>query len=204
VTDAAQVSFSPNGRVLTVTEKATNRLVTYVVGADGRPGDPQVFASAGMTPFGFSFDPHGRLIVSEAFGGAPEASAVSSYAVSSDGVLSVISASVGTTETAACWIIVTPGGRFAYTTNTASGSISGYAVAPDGSLSLLDDDGVTGVTGMGSGPIDLALSRDGRFLYSLNSGNGTLSGFHVAADGRLLSIGTVAGIPGGANGLVAR
>jgi 6-phosphogluconolactonase (cycloisomerase 2 family) len=204
MTDAAQVSFSPNGRVLAVTEKATNLLVTYVVGADGRPGDPRVFASAGMTPFGFSFDPHGRLIVSEAFGGAPDASAVSSYAVSSDGALSGISASVGTTETAACWIIVTPGGRFAYTTNTASGSISGYAVAPDGSLGLLDDDGVTGVTGMGSGPIDLALSRDGRFLYSLNSGNGTLSGFHVAADGRLLSIGTVEGIPGGANGLVAR
>lgn len=204
LTDPAQVSFSPGGDVLVVTEKATNLLVTYAVGADGLPGNPQVFASAGMTPFGFSFDVHGRLIVSEAFGGAPDGSAVSSYDVSAGGALAPISPSIGTTETAACWIAVTKNGRFAYTTNAGSGSISGYAVAPDGSLTLLDADGVTGSTGDGSAPIDLAFTRNSQIIYSLNSGNGTLSAFHVRADGGLTPIGTTGGIPAGANGLAAQ
>jgi 6-phosphogluconolactonase (cycloisomerase 2 family) len=202
--DPAQIQFSPDGKVLVVTEKATNQIVTYPVAANGLPGNPQVFSSAGMTPFGFSFDGPGRLIVSEAFGGAADASAVSSYAVSKHGMLSVISPSVGTTETAACWIIITPDGRYAYTTNTGSGSISGYSVSADGSLALLDADGVTGGTGMGSAPIDLALSRAGRFLFSLNSGNGAISGFHVARDGSLTPVSTLEGLAPGTNGLVAR
>jgi 6-phosphogluconolactonase (cycloisomerase 2 family) len=34
--------------------------------------------------------------------------------------------------------VVTPNGRYAYTTNTGSGSISGYRIDRDGALSLLD------------------------------------------------------------------
>lgn len=75
----AQISFSPNGRLLVVTEKATNRLATYTVDRDGRASGPMAYASAGMTPFGFAFTSRGYLIVSEAFGGAVDASAVSSY-----------------------------------------------------------------------------------------------------------------------------
>ena len=90
-----------------------------------------------------------------------------------------------TTETAACWVVITPTGRYAYTTNTGSGSISGYAIDFDGSLQLLDPDGRTGVTGEGSAPIDLTVTDNGRFLYSLNSGNNTISGFRVGHDGSL-------------------
>lgn len=71
----------------------------------------------------------------------------------------------------------------------------------DGELSLLDANGRTGVSG--PGPIDMALSRNSRFLYSLNSGDGTISGFRVRADGSLTPIGGVTGLPDGANGLAA-
>jgi len=72
-----------------------------------------------MTPFGFDFAGNHRLIVSEAFGGAVDASAVSSYRVDGDGDVDVVSASVPTTETAACWIEISQNRRYAYTTNTA-------------------------------------------------------------------------------------
>jgi 6-phosphogluconolactonase (cycloisomerase 2 family) len=98
--------------------------------------------------------------------------------------------------------VVTKDGRFAYTTNTGSASISGYRIGHDGELSLLDADGVTGVTG--AMPIDMALTRGSRFLYSLNSGDGTISGFRVQADGGLSPIGGASGLPAGANGLAAR
>lgn len=199
----AQIEFDPQGNVLVVTEKASNTITTYRVGPDGLASAPQAHASNGATPFGFAFTGTGVLIVSEAFGGAADASAASSYAVDAAGDLQLISGSIATTETAACWFVVTANGRFAYTSNTGSGSISGYAVAR-GALTLLDADGRTGVTGAGSAPIDLALSRNSRFLYSLNSGNGTISAFAVGSNGSLSPLGITGGLPIGANGLAAR
>jgi 6-phosphogluconolactonase len=200
--DPAQIEFSPDGTKLVVTEKATNTISTYQVNDAGLPSGPNPQASAGATPFGFAFDRHGTLVVSEAFGGAPGASALSSYRLTGNGALQVITASVGTTQSAACWVVITGNGRFAYTTNTGSGNISGYLIGKNGSLSLLDLDGITGVTG--AAPIDLALSRNDQYLYSLDSGSGTISAFRVKSDGSLTALPGVSGIPSGANGLAAR
>jgi 6-phosphogluconolactonase len=200
--DPAQIEFTPNGRHLVVTEKATNRIVTYRIGPLGFAGPPNAQPSAGETPFGFAFDPRGRLIVSEAFGGAPDASVLSSYRVASNGTISAIDPNVATTETAACWVVVTKDGRFTYTTNTGSNSISGYAIEADGGLTLLDADGRTADTG--AGPIDASLSRANRFLYTLNDGAHEIQGFAVGSDGSLDSLGAVGGLPVGAVGLAAR
>ena len=95
-------------------------------------------------------------------------------------------------------------GRFAYTTNTGSGSISGYRIAKDGSLTLRDADGRTGVTGVGSGPLDMSLSRDGRYLYTLNSGSSAIGAFSVVKDGGLNAHPGISGLPASANGLAVR
>jgi 6-phosphogluconolactonase len=198
--DPAQVEFSPNGRHLVVTEKATNQIVTYKV-RRGFASGPNAQPSAGMTPFGFAFDRRGLLIVSEAFGGAPDASAMSSYSLSSGGTVTPISASVKTTETAACWVVVTKDGRYTYTTNTGSNSISGYGVAGDGSLTLLDADGKTATTG--AAPVDMALTRSSRLLYALAGGVPEINGFLVNGDGSLEPIGSAGGLPAGTVGLAA-
>ncbi|HEU0079640.1 MAG TPA: beta-propeller fold lactonase family protein [Longimicrobiaceae bacterium] len=200
----AQVEFSPDGDVLVVTEKMTDRIVTYAVGGDGLAGPPIPHASAGTTPFGFAFSGRDRLIVSEAFGGAPDASATSSYILGGGGSPTTVSPSVPTTETAACWVAVSRDGRFAYVTNTGSGSVSGYAVARDGTLTLLDADGVTAMTGPGSMPIDEDFSRDGRFLYVLGAGSHAVHAFAFAADGSLAPVDRDPGLPAGSVGLAAR
>ena len=198
----AQVSFDPEGETMVVTEKNTNLIDVYEVDDDtGLAEGPESHPSAGATPFGFAFDRRDHLIVSEAFGGAVDASAVSSYEVD-DGDVDVITASAKTTETAACWIVVTDDGRYTYTTNTGSASISGYRIGHSGRLTLLDADGRTGETG--AGPIDMAMSHGSRFLYSLNSGDDSITGFRVAADGSLTPVGGVSGLPDGATGLAAR
>ena len=201
-TAPAQIAFRPDGGVLMVTEKATNRIVTFVVDREGLPGAALVQESNGVTPFGFAFGKRDQVFVSEAFGGAPDASATSAYTLGDDGRLETISASVGTNQTANCWVAVTPNGRFAYVTNTGSGSISGYRIDFDGALELLDADGRTGVTG--GGPIDLALTDGGRFLYSLISGTNTIAAFRVRADGSLTALPFASGLPPGANGLAVR
>jgi 6-phosphogluconolactonase len=200
--DPAQVEFTPDGRHLVVTEKATNRIVTYRVGPFGYASGPNAQPSAGETPFGFAFDRRSHLIVSEAFGGAPDASVLSSYSIASSGTIAAIDPNVATTETAACWVVVTKDGRYTYTTNTGSNSISGYAIGTDGSLTLLDADGRTAATG--AGPIDAALSRGSRFLYTLNDGAHEIEAFAVDADGSLAPLGAVGGLPAGAVGLAAR
>jgi 6-phosphogluconolactonase len=200
VTDPAQIAFTPDGSVLVVTEKSTNQLVTYTVRNNGQPSDPIVQDAVGTTPFGFALGKRSQLFVSEAFGGAPNASAMSSYTVSHQGDLQVNSPSVGTTQTAACWVVVTPDGRFAYVTNTGSGSISSYEISFDGGLTLLN--ARAGKTGPGSSPIDMALTHDGRFLYAL-SGAGKIDAFRVQAQGGLASLPGVEVLPG-SNGLAAR
>ena len=60
---------------------------------------------------------------------------------------SVVSASVPTLQTAACWISVTRNGRYAYSSNTGSGNVTGYAIDRSGALTLLNASGVSGVTG---------------------------------------------------------
>ncbi len=201
-TGPAQIGFSPDGRLLVVTEKATNTIVTYVVDDDGLAGDPVMTPSAGVTPFGFSFGNRGRLLVSEATGGAPGASTVSSYNLLSDGSLVTITPALPTTQSAACWLVTTRAGRLAYTTNTGSNTVTGLRVARDGSLSLLDDDGSTATTG--ATPIDAAVTRDGRFLYVLDSGDGALSAFRILFNGALESMDGIGGLPPGTNGLAVK
>lgn len=197
----AQIQFARNGSVLVVTEKATNRISTYTVGPLGVASGPTVTPSHGQTPFGFAVV-NGLLVVSEAFGGAPDGSALSTYEVSRTGAVHLISGSVGTTETAACWVAVTGDGRYAYTTNTGSNSITGYTIS-NGAITLLDQNGVTASTD--GSPIDLAVSRNSKFLYALASNGHSINAFEVMPTGALTALaGGVAGLPVGTNGLAAR
>ena len=203
-TGPAQISFTRDGDALVVTERATSLIDVFVVGNDGLTDDPKIFQSVGATPFGFDVGREDTVFVSEAAGGAANASSTSSYRVSEDGDLAVISGAVPTRQTAACWLITSHEGRFVYAANAGSGSISGYRVGPRGRLELLDADGRTGVTGDGSHPADMAQSRDGRFLYSLNNGNGTISAFRTKPNGSLQPLMVVTGIPTSATGLAGR
>jgi 6-phosphogluconolactonase (cycloisomerase 2 family) len=201
-TDPAQVGIDPSGRVLVVTEKATNLVDTFALGRDGIAVAPvpNTFPSPGATPFGFDFGKRSQLFVSEAAGGAPSASSASSYRVHRDGNLQLISGAVATTQTAACWLIVTNDGRHAFTANTPDSSISGLRIAPNGMLTLAD--ATAGLPD--TGPVDMALSNDGRNLYSRNGGGSSISIFRVRADGKLTKGHPDVTVPSGANGLAAR
>jgi 6-phosphogluconolactonase (cycloisomerase 2 family) len=154
-----------------------------------------VQASSGATPFGFEFGPDGRLYVSEAPG-----SAASSYGVATDGTIDPITESLGNGRTAACWLVVTSDGSFAYTANAGSSDVSEYGISAEGELSL-----VAGTAGSTSaGPVDLDLTDGDGFLYVLGSGSGAITVFSVdATDGSLTGIGGASGLATGWAGLVA-
>ena len=186
---AAEVRVSPNGQWLVVSERVSNRLESFAIGVDGSLGDPVVTPAAGNTAFGFDFTTRGQAIVSEAASGS-----ASSYDVLADGTLSVVSAAAPTLQRAPCWLIVDNSGRFAYTANAASATITGFAIDANGTLTRLTASGVSADLGAGAGPLDLDMSRNGKYLYVLKNGTGTVGGFEVAGDGSLTSIGDTPGL----------
>lgn len=200
-TAAAQVEFNRDGDLLAVTEKATNRVLTFTVDGDGRLSQATIQASPSPTPFGFAFGRRDQLLVSEAVGGAAGASTLSSYRLNGDASVDVVSAAVPSGQSAACWVVITREGRYAFVSNTASGNLSTYRIGGDGAATLAS--AVAADTGAGSGPTDMALDRNSRFLYVLN--NTTIGAFRVGPGGALTRIEDQAfSGPAFATGMVAR
>ena len=192
-TNPAEVAFSTDGRFLVVTERATNMLDTYQVNSVGRAGAPITTASSGPVPYGFAFDNRNHPIVSEAAN-----STLSSYRLSSAGA-TVISASVPTGGIAACWVAVTPNGRWAFDTNAHGGTISSFSVASNGSIALAAS--VAANTGAGSTPLDLQVSSNGRFLYVNEAGAHVIGGYRIGAGGTLVALSGGPVLPAGASGI---
>lgn len=194
----AEVAFSPNGEWLAVTEKGSSKIDTYKVNDKGVAGAAVTTVSNGSTPFGFAFDPRGRLIVSEA-----AANAVSSYAVANDGGLHVVTGSlVDGTQQAPCWIAVTENGRYAYATNAHSGTITGFKIGHDGSLTLLNSNAITATPG--GAPLDMAFSDGDKLLYVFNNSARQFNVFRAHDDGSLTSLGNMGSFPAGSAGIAAR
>ena len=203
----AQIGIDPDGEVIVVTVKGTDEIRTYPLDHHGSPSaTPVITESHGSTPFGFAFDGNGHLVVAEPFGnaspGEPNTSAVSSYRIHADGTLDLISASVENGQTATCWAVTD--GRFVFTTNNATDTISSYRIDDKGGLTLFASEGIAAATE--HAPVDAALTPDGRFLYNLDAGEGTVSMFRVEANGSLTALGHVTGLPvdAGAVGMAAR
>lgn len=184
-----QVGFDPQGEVLVVTEgdpAGENNIHVFSVDRNGLPSlEPVTSPSVGIVPFGFIFDRRGHLLVSEAGSGA-----VTSYKILPDNSLQVISPSVENNQRATCWITANSRG-FVYTANTGSDTISAYKLhSGSGRLMLLDE-----TAGSGDKPIDMTTAGNGRFLYVLNAGNGTVGMFRINPDGSLTDLGAIVGLP---------
>jgi 6-phosphogluconolactonase (cycloisomerase 2 family) len=191
LTSPGQVGFTPDGSKLLVTTKASGSAIdVFAVGSDGRlSATPVVTPSATPVPFSFTFSPAGRLVAGEA-----GASSVTTYAIQAAGTLTdPKSQSDG--QVALCWIERVRG--FYFVSNTGSNTLSAFQVDASGQPSLLSAVAAT----TNPGPIDLASSDE--FLYAQTGTNGTVDEFHVASDGTLEPLGTVAGLPSGMEGIAA-
>jgi 6-phosphogluconolactonase len=178
---------------LIVTEKSTNLIDVYQVGRDGSLTGPTIVRSVGVYPFGMAFAQVGaqsELIVNDGVGGPNGTGGVTAYSLP-DGLMP-LQGPLFDHQIAPCWVVVTDDGRFAYASNADSRSISGFRIRTDGSIGLLNADGITATTPGDTFPLEETLSRNSQFLYVLDSrlllakpGPATLSGFRIQADGQL-------------------
>jgi 6-phosphogluconolactonase (cycloisomerase 2 family) len=195
LTSPGQVGFTPDGRKLIVTTKASlSTIDVYRVGHDGRLSDDAVRnPSATPVPFAFTFDRRDRLVVGEA-----GESSVTTYEVGRDRTLRDPQ-SQADGQTALCWIV--RAGRFFYVTNTGSDNVSGYTIDRDGMPSLIGATGVVAATE--AGPIDMTTAARGRFLYVQTGSAGTVDQFRVNGNGSLTKLGVVTGLPVGQEGIAS-
>ena len=182
--NAPQISFTPNGDWLVVTEKATNTISTFKVKNNGSV-NPAIFTSSvGATPFGFAFARGRFMIVSDAAGGAAGAGATTSYTTGNNGMQHDVNGAVPNMEAAPCWVAVTKYGRFAYVSNTASNTISSYYVAPWGALYLVHGD----AAGSDMSPADIVVAANNYNVYELNTISNTIGCYHRKPFGGLQHI----------------
>lgn len=201
----ASLSFSPDGRFLAVTERLTNDIDVFSVEGDGTLSPIAVNQDPSAGTFALTFAPNGvALVVETGPASVQNGSTISSFGVLDGGSLFAISIGVPTLGAATCWNATTPDGRFVYTSNSASSTISGFAIAGNGTLAALPNT-VQATQPAGSTNLDLAVSSDGKFLYSLNVGAGTIGIWAINKDGSLTTLGSIGGVSAnhGFNGIAA-
>lgn len=188
----AQISFTPNGQMLVVTESAANTVTCYLMDGSGRPYPPSSYLSSGETPGGFCFVGN-YIVMSQAKNNVAEQGTVSSY--NAWGVGYPISGPLcaqqtGTSRVAAYEQIV-------YALNPGSNSISSFVMDKYGALELKEK--MAAATG--NGPSAIAVHHDAKTLYQVNSGSRSMSGYKIAGNFALSKAGEITGLPPAASGL---
>jgi hypothetical protein len=181
------------GVVVGGTAPGSSVINSYRVNWDGTltaaPGSP--YPGQGLGAFGSQFSPidPDQLFVSNAHNG-PGLGTVSAFSDSSNGALAPIGDSpFADNQTAPCWLVISHDGQRLYALNTGSGSVSSYAIAPDGTLTLLASTPLSTPAGAITGT-DVTISNDDSTLYVNEAKNGTTGAFTINADG------TVTQLPG--------
>lgn len=180
-----QITLSPQGDYLTVSAgTVSNELVAFPVGTDGRLGTALASTADVQSPFAGVFV-NATTFLSTSAG----IHALQALRFSAGGFTAINTPLVGDAAGVPCWLVVTPDGRYAYTGNGGSGSISAYRIASDGSLTLLNAQAANeGIAVAG----DSWISTDGKFLYTAYLAAGQVLAYAIQADGSLTKVGAPA------------
>lgn len=192
------IALSPNRQYLVVAESGTNMIDVFHVYPNGTLSDVVANPSASDTPFDVAFTPSGALIVDGT------SNTIYSYRIEWNQSLKTITAPMPTEGLASCWNVILPNGRFVYTDNAGTSNQSGFAIGDNGSLTPLGNT-IVSSNPANSGNLDMAVSSDGRFLYTLNAATGAIGIFSVQRDGVVVDLDQLDGLPAsaGLNGIAA-
>lgn len=216
------IGFNPIGDVLVVTQTTFNPVSTEVnfvntYNLDRKtgllkeaPGSP--INSVDTQPIGFAFSPvdDSQLFVSAAVDASTnQGGVVTSYLMGENGQIAplpnALSVSAGG-DLGACWLAFTHDGRYFFTTNTFSDTVSRFKVEEDGSMELL---GVVEIPGLDTTedlglrfPLEIVVTQDDRFSYFVSGRVGSLAGYSVNNGDLTLLPGNAVAIEGNPFGLV--
>jgi len=175
----ADVVFGRNGGVLVGSRLVGNLIDSFVVDGNGRLSRQRTIPGGGG-PYGLLAGPANpsillaALAVPEFFPGE-QAPGVASYRVSRNGELQPLDSYTdpdlsdeGLRDP--CWLAATPDGRYVWTSSFIPRLLTLFAVDRRGRLTRVSSyNPLDSEDGVVVGSTDIALSRDGRFLYQLRA-----------------------------------
>jgi len=174
------LTFAPDGRAAYLCNWSPGSVSQYRIQDDGRlvPLAPPLMLDGGYTSVGLviSADRHAAYVSNS--GGK-----LYQYHINADDSLSPLSPAflpTGSSEK----LVITPSGKYVYTSNNGNGTISQFGVNSDGTMMALSPPDVE----VGQNPNPLAMDPTGRFLYTVTGGQDTdaqITQFGIGADGRL-------------------
>jgi len=226
----AGIGFANNGAIIAVTQRGLPRtygeIDTFVISKSGAAGPSQATATPGIpNPFGFSASGKQLLVSNAGFVATPSGAmpnptdptqfngTAATYNVSSTGKLKLVK-NTSTNGRAACWLVVTKNGRWAFVSNTLSDSVpdtftgkGGVSVMSVGAGGKMTLKGQGNLGGPGF-PSDEALSSNDRYLYIVDpfimGGPSHIDVFKVASNGSITHIQTTPStLPNGVSGMAA-
>jgi DNA-binding beta-propeller fold protein YncE len=180
---------SPNGRFVFVANSNGNGIVAggvieaFAVGSGGAlspiacPSD----CDAGNLPWGLAVSPNGQFLYSA----DAESHTVSPFSIAADGALSPIAcgSECEVTNSDPEDVAISPSGQFLYVEERGTNHIAVFAIAANGSLTKV---ACTSGCATQSAPFGLAVSPNGRFLYTAITQE--IAAFEIAAGGALTPI----------------
>lgn len=184
-TDGGQIAFTARGRYLVVTTRKSQGIVTFRVGDDGVPTPAEsLVPDAPLWPYGFALTPGNQAVVSLADVREPVSGAYGSYAITSAGGITQVTAPLPN-QPAACWVAIAPDGAYAWGVNFESKQVVTLSVAKTGAIAQV------GSVSNGTSPgRDLAVSADGRFAYLLRPDAKDVYVYRIGAKGALTLAGS--------------
>jgi 6-phosphogluconolactonase len=226
----AGIGFADNGGIIAVTQRGLPRtygeIDTFVISKSGAAGPSQATATPGIpNPFGFSASGKQLFVSNAGFVATPSGAmpnptdpaqfngTAATYNVSPTGKLKLVK-NTSTNGRAACWLVVSKDGRWAYASNTLSdsvpdtfsgkGAVSVMTIGHGGRMTL-HAQGSAGAMGF---PSDLALSSNDHYLYLVDpfimGGPSHIDVFKVGSNGSITHIQTTPStLPNGISGVGA-
>jgi DNA-binding beta-propeller fold protein YncE len=178
----------------------TSLIDSFVVGDDGRliPAARSPFQAQSFGPFGSAFRPTNptQLFVSNAHAGTNNGT-ISAFADTRNGTLvSIAGSPFADLQTAPCWVAITLDGRYLFAVNTASATISRFAITSQGTLTLLGSTQMSGGTSLR--PFDLRVDWSGHYAYVVDAGQNAVSAFLVHNGGLTELAASPIALPAGA------
>jgi 6-phosphogluconolactonase (cycloisomerase 2 family) len=201
---ATQISFSADGKVLVVTDKGTNQIHSFPM-SQYKPTTMYSYTTTGTAPSGFAMGKNNMMVVTDAGNSASNTSSVSNYRINSNGTISLLDGPLTTDASYGSGaLVMSKYGSSLYTMNPSSNNMSSLiSVSGLGKLSLSGSLTVTAMAA-GTGPKEAAISADAKHMYVMGGQANTLTSFNVNANGSLTPIGVMTDLPDFSTGLIVR
>lgn len=163
----SHIAFTPDQSKVVIAGKSNHQILVAPFGRDSIESAVSS-PSTGLQPFSIAFDRHGLLFVVEAgrHNDVPMGRGITSYRIGDDGTIRTVSTTIIHNQRSNCWLASRNG--YLYTSGSNPPALSIYSAEYTGKVKLRNGTAVT-IPDINR-PVDMALSKNGQYLYVLDPG----------------------------------